>query len=56
MVMLVDEKPGWEVANNRMKYGKEVCLAYAAGLQAPGREDKMHNVSKANAKVGRLQS
>lgn len=42
MVVLVDEKLGGEAADNRMKCGKEACSAYLAGLQAPGREDKMH--------------
>lgn len=45
MVMLVDEKPGWEVADNRIKCGEEACLAYISGLQEPERENKMHTDS-----------
>ena len=55
--MLVNEKLQWEAADNRMNCGKEACLAYVAGLQALGREDKIaYWFGKANAKVGRLQS
>lgn len=43
--MLVDEKPGWGAADNKMKCSKEAYLAYIVGLQAPGRENKMHSDS-----------
>lgn len=42
MVLLMEEKLGREAADNRTKCGKEACLAHAAGLGEPGREDKVH--------------